>query len=46
MGSLTTILGNTLQLLLGPMVFGDGSLDLVTGSLRGVIEDIGGDPTP
>lgn len=43
MGSLTTILGNTLTLLLGPLMFGDGSLDLVTGSLRGVINDIGAD---
>lgn len=33
MGSLTTILGNTLQLLLAGPAFADGSLTLTTNSL-------------
>ncbi|WP_182349050.1 hypothetical protein [Tomitella gaofuii] len=43
MGSLTTILGNTLTLILGPLMFGDGSFALATSSLAGVVGDVAGD---
>lgn len=42
MGSLATILGNTLTLLLGPMGFADGSLELTTNSLSGSLGDFVG----
>lgn len=44
MGSLGTILGNTLTLLLAPMQFADGSLDLTSGSLIGSIDMLGTTP--
>ncbi len=40
MGSLSTILGNTLTLILGPLAFADGSLDLISGSVSDSLGDV------